>query len=367
MADKLNIAVIGCGYWGPNLIRNLNGLKEECRVVSICDRSRERLEHMQRLYPNIPVTDNARNIIDNETIDAVAIATPVHLHFDLARHCLESGKHTFIEKPMAASVGQCEHLIGLANRNGLTLMVGHTFIYSAPVRRIAQMIRDEELGEIYCINSRRLNLGLFQNDINVTWDLATHDISIILYLLQKMPVSLNCQGKVHLNGMEDVTNVSLTFSDGTFATIQSSWLDPNKVREMIIVGSRAMVVYDDTQPNEKIKIYDKRVEAPPHYDTYAEFHFSYHYGDMRAPFIQQTEPLKDEMQHFMECIRTGKTPITDGQNGLDVVRILEASTQSLRNEGGRIMLNGHSKISTSISKGMVNRSSAVVEQAVANV
>ena len=196
-------------------------------------------------------------------------------------------------------------------------MVGHTFIYSAPVSRIKEIVKSGDIGEIQYISSRRLNLGLFQKDINVAWDLAPHDISIILYLLGKPPVSVNCQGKAHIHkGIEDVTNMSLDFDNGGFATIHSSWLDPNKIREMIIVGSKRMIVYDDNEPLEKIKIYDKRVEAPPHYDTFAEFQYSYHYGDMYAPYIKQTEPLKVEAQHFLDCIKTGKTPESSGVDGL---------------------------------------------------
>lgn len=342
MSSKLNIAVIGCGYWGPNLIRNLSTLNEDCNMVKICDKETDRLQHMKRLYPQVEVTTETDQIFHDDTIDAVVIATPVSTHYNLARASLRSGKHTFIEKPMAASLAECEELIELAQANSLTLMVGHTFIYSAPVRHMKHLVRSGELGEIYYINSRRLNLGLFQRDINVAWDLATHDISIILYLLEKMPVSVNCQGKNHLNGQEDVSNISLNFADGSFATIQSSWLDPNKVREMIVVGSKRMIVYDDTQSNDKIKIFDKHVERPPHYDTFAEFQFSYHYGGMNAPFIQQAEPLRVEAKHFIDCINNGATSESSGLEGLKVVQILEATSQSLRRDGGKVEINASS-------------------------
>lgn len=216
-------------------------------------------------------------------------------------------------------------------------MVGHTFVYSQPVRKIREIIDSGELGEIQYISARRLNLGLFQNDINVAWDLAPHDISIILYTLEDIPVSVNCQGKAHIHPeIEDVTNMTLNFSNGGFATIQSSWLDPNKVREMTFVGSKKMLVYDDTQPNEKLKIYDKRVEAPPYYDTFAEFHYSYHYGDMYSPHLKQIEPLKVEAEHFLNCIKYGNKPESCGQEALKVVQILEAASESLKIGGGKV-------------------------------
>jgi predicted dehydrogenase len=338
---KLNVAVIGCGYWGPNLIRNFGGLTDDCTMQVVCDQNQDRLNHMKRLYPGVETTKRFEDIINSPEIDAVAIATPVRYHYALAKECLRAGKHTFIEKPMASSVVECQHLVSLAEENNLTLMVGHTFIYSAPVRYMRELIQSGTIGEIYSISARRLNLGLFQKDINVAWDLAPHDISIILYVLDAEPVSVNCQGKAHLNGQEDATNMSLEFDNGAFATIQSSWLDPNKVREMTIVGSKKMVIYDDTQPNEKIRIYDKSVKTPPHYDTFAEFTFSYHYGDMLAPYIQQVEPLKVECKHFLDCIRTGETPESSGLDGLRVVQILESSTASLRNGGSRVELTGH--------------------------
>ena len=332
----LDIAVAGCGYWGPNLIRNLVSLPE-CRVKWACDVDPIRISHMKQLYPGINTTPDFSVLVDDPEVDAIVIATPVHLHSNMAKKSLLAGKHTFIEKPMALSAAECHELIELAAMTRRTLMVGHTFIYSSPVRRIKGIIDSGDIGMVQYISSRRLNLGLFQKDINVTWDLAPHDISIILYLLGKVPISVNCQGTANVNkGIEDVTNMSLNFADGGFATIHSSWLDPNKVREMVIVGSKRMIVYNDNEPLEKIKIYDKRVETPPHYDTFAEFHYSYHYGDMYAPYIKQTEPLKVECQHFLDCIRTGAQPQSSGVEGLQVVQILESSTRSLKNGGGKV-------------------------------
>jgi predicted dehydrogenase len=332
----LNFGVVGCGYWGPNLIRNLSSLRE-CSVKLICDVNADRLAHMKELYPAAETTSEFDCLIAEADIDAVVIATPVRLHFEMARKCLEAGKHVLVEKPMACSVDQCQGLIELAEKQKLTLMVGHTFIYSAPVRKIREIIFSGELGEIQYICSRRLNLGLFQKDINVAWDLAPHDISIILYVLREDPVCVNCQGKSHfVSEIEDVTNMTLNFSNGTFATIQSSWLDPNKVRETIFVGKKRMLVYDDLKSMEKIKIYDKRVELPPHYDTFGEFQYSYYHGDVYSPYLQQVEPLRVQCQHFVNCIKTGAKPESSGLEGLEVVRVLEAASESLKNGGGRV-------------------------------
>jgi len=332
----LNVAVIGCGYWGPNLVRNFNSLSE-CRVKYVCDTDKKRLEYINNLFPAIETTTSLSTVINDDEVDAVAIVTPVNLHFELAKKCLAAKKHTFIEKPMATSTMECRELIELADKNKLILMVGHTFVYTATVRKIREIIEDGDIGEILYINSRRLNLGLFQKDINVAWDLAPHDLSIILYIMRDQPVAVNCQGKCHVNSnIEDVTSMTLDFSNGSFAVILNSWLDPNKIREMVIVGSKRMIVYDDTQPLEKVKIYDKRVETPPHYDTFAEFQYSYHYGDIYSPYIKHEEPLKLETQHFLDCIRTGDTPQSSGIDGLQVVQILEASSKSLHNGGSRV-------------------------------
>ena len=346
MSNPLNIAVVGCGYWGPNLIRNFNALPD-CRVRYVCDKDEKRLAHMKQLYPSVETTMQFEKVIGDKEVDAVVIATPVHLHHGLAKKALEAGKHAFIEKPMTQTSEQSDELIHIASKMKLTLMVGHTFIYSAPVRRIKEIIKSGQIGEVQYISSRRLNLGLFQKDINVAWDLAPHDISIILYFLGKPPISVNCQGKAHINkDIEDVTNMSLDFDNGGFATIHSSWLDPNKIREMVIVGSKQMIVYDDNEPLEKIKIYDKRVETPPHYDTFAEFTYSYHYGDVHIPYIKQTEPLKFESEHFLDCIRTGKTPETSGLDGLRVIQILEASSRSLKNGGTKVEIDRNLGVDT---------------------
>ena len=333
---KINIGVVGCGYWGPNLIRNFNNLGG-CRLKTVCDLSEARLRHMKELYPAVQTTSRLEDLIEDPELDAIVVATSVRFHHPMARQVLLAGKHVFIEKPMASSAAQCEELNEIAARKGLVVMIGHTFLYSSPVRKIKEIVDRGDIGDLCYISSRRLNLGLFQKDINVMWDLAPHDLSIILYILEEHPLSVNCQGNANVTvGIEDIINLSLSFRNGRFATVQNSWLDPRKVREMTIVGTKRMIVYDDLQPLEKIKIYDARVDRPPHYDTFAEFQYSYHYGDLHVPYIKQEEPLKVECQHFLDCINEGRKPISSGLEGLQVVRILEAASISLRQNGAAI-------------------------------
>src|SRR6266446_1425305 len=336
MKRKIAVGVIGCGYWGPLLVRNFKSLPD-CQLKAICDVNAARLKHVSTLYPDVESMSDPRQFLNGCDLDAVVIATPVTNHYLLAKASLLAGKHTFIEKPMASSSAECEELIKIAQRKGLVLMLDHTFLYSAPVQKIAEIVQAGDLGEIRYINCRRLNLGLFQKDINVAWDLAPHDISIILHILDEFPTAVNCQGNAHITpGVEDVTNMSLFFPHKRFATIQSSWLEPRKIREMTIVGTRRMIVYDDLRIREKIRIYDARVERPPHYDTFAEFHYSYHYGDSYIPHIQQEEPLKAVCQHFVDCIETLSEPLTGGRQGLEMVRILEAVTASLKTNGAPV-------------------------------
>ena len=333
MPNALSIGVVGCGYWGPNLIRNFRTLPD-CNVKLMCDVSTQRLKHMKSLYPEIEGVMDYDHLLNGAGLDGIVIATSVKHHYAMAKASLLAGKHTFIEKPMATSSAECEELISLARQNGLVLMVGHTFLYSAPIRKIKEIVSYGDIGDIRYISSRRLNLGLFQKDINVAWDLAPHDIAIVLYIMGEQPTSVNCWGNAHVTpGVEDVTTMCVNFGQNRFATIQSSWLDPRKVREMTIVGTRRMVVYDDMQPIEKVRIYDMRVDRPPHYDNFAEFQYSYHYGDSYIPYVKQEEPLKVECQHFIECIQNGRVPLTGGKQGLQVVQILEAATVSLKQNG----------------------------------
>jgi predicted dehydrogenase len=336
MKKPISLGVVGCGYWGPNLLRNFRSLPN-CHVKAMCDVSQKRLAHLQSLYSDIEGHTDFKHLLNGIDLDAVVVAAPVNHHYPLAKAALLANKHVLIEKPMASSSAECEELIDIAEERGLVLMVGHTFLYSSAIRKIADIIQAGDIGDIRYINSRRLNLGLFQKDINVAWDLAPHDISIILHILGESPTTVNCQGNAHVTqGIEDVTNMSLSFRNKRFATIQSSWLEPRKVREMTIVGTRRMIVYDDLQPSEKIRIYDVRVERPPHYDTFADFHYSYHYGDSYIPHIVHEEPLKTECSHFLECIENGTQPVSCGRKGLELVRILEASSASLKQNGAPI-------------------------------
>ncbi len=339
MTKQIKVGVVGCGYWGPNLVRNFRSLPD-CNLRLMCDISESRLKHLRSLYPEVEGVTDFDHVLNGAGLDAVVIATAVRLHFPMAKAALLAGKHTFIEKPMAASAAECEELVEIARQKGVVLMTGHTFLYSPAVRKIKEIVDCGDIGEIRYICARRLNLGLFQKDINVAWDLAPHDISIIQHIMGEQPISVNCQGSAHITpGVEDVTTMWLKFAKQRTAIIHSSWLDPRKVREMTIVGSRRMIVYDDVAPLEKLRIFDARVERPPHYDTFAEFHYAYHYGDMYAPYIKQEEPLKTECQHFLDCIRESRTPLTSGQKGLELVRILEASSESLKRGGAPVELD----------------------------
>jgi predicted dehydrogenase len=334
--NPVRIAVVGCGYWGPNLVRNFLGFPD-CEVAGICDTSHARLQHMLKLYPNLATFPSVDALLAEPSVDAVVIATPVRHHHAIAKQCLAAGKHVLVEKPMAASSAQCRELSGLARERGLTLMVGHTFLFSPNVRKIKEIIASGEIGDIHYISARRLNLGLFQEDINVVWDLAPHDISIIEYLMDELPCAVNCQGNSNVtSGIEDICNTTLSFRSGRFATIQSSWLDPRKTREMTIVGTRKMIVYDDLETLHKIRIYDQRVENHPHYNNFAEFHYAYYYGDIHVPYVKQEEPLQVECRHFVDCIVSQATPLTSAEQGTNIVRVLEASSHSLRQGGARV-------------------------------
>jgi len=336
----MKIAVIGCGYWGPNLVRNFIQSNKIEQVIC-CDLDQKRLDHMKNLYPSVKVLSDYKELLHMPDLDGVAIATPVKTHHPIAKEFLAQGKHVFIEKPLTHSYETASELVKLAEESQKVLMVGHTFEYTAAVNKIRDIVENGELGKVLYISCVRVNLGLFQPDINVVWDLAPHDISIILYVLGELPVSVNSQGKAHFKlDIEDVATTTLNFKNGIVAFVHNSWLDPNKIRRTTIVGTKRMLVYDDIEPQEKIKIYDKGVEVPPYYDTYAEFHLSYRYGDIHSPRIEDYEPLKKECEHFLMCIQKGMCPLSDGYSGLRVVSILEAANKSLKQNGRAVPIQG---------------------------
>ena len=328
------LGVVGLGYWGPNWVRNLLQLNASRRVVA-CDLDHQRRKRVLDLYPGVETTGCFDELLEDPDIRGIVIATPVSTHYKMARRALEAGKSVLVEKPLAMSRLEADHLVRLARENECVLMVGHTFEYSAPVRKIHEIVRSGDLGDILYISSIRANLGLFQHDVNVAWDLAAHDISIILMLTGSLPESVSCHGSSHFrNEVEDVAILTMNFADNLISFVHVSWLDPNKIRRTTIVGSRKMLVYDDLATQEKIRIYDKGVSMDRYYDTFGDFHFSYRYGDVLIPRIEESEPLRVECQHFVSCIRDGLTPNTDGICGMRVVSVLEAASASLR-DGGR--------------------------------
>jgi predicted dehydrogenase len=326
------IAVIGCGYWGPNLIRNFVEMPE-AQLVAVADLRPERLDYIQTRYPGVETTHDYRDLF-SMSLDGVAIATPPATHFQIARDCLEHDLNVLVEKPFTLNSQDAVKLIEIAKERGMVLMVGHTFEYNAAVRALKELILSGELGRIHYIDAVRVNLGMFQPQLDVVWDLAPHDISILLYLLDSVPVQVSAQGADCIfEGKPDIAYLNLDFPDSTLAHIRVSWLDPCKVRRITVVGSEKMVVYDDIENLEKIKIYDKGVEAPIYTDTFADFQCSYRAGDVVIPNIRFVEPLRVECQHFVECIVNGTEPQSGGQVGLKVVRVLEAADRSLRNGG----------------------------------
>ncbi len=343
--SKTRIGVIGYGYWGPNLFRNFVELPE-CDVVALADRDMDRLAQVERLYPQVARTTDYRDLF-TMGIDAVSIATPPVTHFQIARDCLLHGLHVLVEKPLTLSSEDAQALITIANERGLVLMVGHTFEYNPAVRALKEIIDSGELGQVFTIDAVRVNLGLFQAHLNVLWDLAPHDLSILRYLLGHDPTSVRATGAdCIVKGVHDVVYLALTFPDNVLAHVHISWLHPSKVRQITVVGSRRMAVYDDVETLEKIRIYDKGVEVPHRTDTFGDFQCSYRYGDVTIPNIRLAEPLKLECSHFLECIRTGATPQSDGRAGLSVVRALEVADKSLHNNGSVELIQPRAEVKT---------------------
>jgi len=337
MPERLNIAVVGCGYWGPNLARNFHQLKT-ARLAVLCDADLARAQELAVFYAQARAAANFADVLDDPGVTAVALATPARTHFELARRALESGKHVLVEKPLAMTGAQCAELTALAAGRGLTLMVGHTFEYNPAVWKIKELIGAGHIGQLYYIYANRVNLGRVQSDINALWSIAPHDISIVLYLLDAMPCEVSAHGASFLTGgIEDVVFMTLTFPQNVLVHIQASWLDPSKTRRMTIVGSQRMIVYDDVDNEGKIKIYDKGVyrKGDP---AYGEFQYRVHSGDIHTPKIDMTEPLANECAHFVECALSGRPPRTDGASGGRTVRVLEAAQRSLDRHGEAVAL-----------------------------
>jgi len=354
--ETLRIGAIGCGYWGPNLIRNFVEIPN-AELVAIADLEQDRLNHLQTRFPQIQsATQNYQDFFEMD-LDGVVIATPPDTHYRIAADCIQHNLHVLVEKPVTLNSKDAAGLIELSERYGRVFMVGHTFEYNPAVRALKQMIDSGELGDIYYIDAVRASLGLFQTKANVLWDLAPHDISILRYLLGTDPVTVSVQAAMCVqNGIEDVAYASLRFPNNVLGHIRMSWLDPAKTRSITVVGSKKMVIYDDVEPLEKIRIYDKGVKAIPHTDTFGDFSFAYHYGDVVIPHIKMQEPLRVQCAHFLDCIREQKAPQTDGLNGLRVVQILEAAQQSLKNQGETVAV----PTAQSVIAANVNGKSAVV-------
>jgi len=336
----IGIGVIGCGYWGPNLIRNFNS-QPGAEIIAISDLNEKRLNHVGLLYPGARKTTDYKDLINDPAVDAVVVATPMSTHFQLGMEALEAGKHLFIEKPMATNSADCRTLIETAAARDRKLMVGHTFIYSPPVRMIKSLLEEGELGDIYYVNISRVNLGIFQQDANVIWDLAPHDVAMLNFLFDAEPIAVSATGHCYVqkaHQIEDVAFVTLEYPGGRLVHIHVSWLDPNKIRKCTFVGSHKMLVYDDVSPSEKIRVYDKGVDVQPHYEDFGEFQLLYRSGDVFLPHVETYEPLKAEAAHFLDMIQDKVVCQSDGTHGLRVVEVLEAACLSLKEDGRRVAL-----------------------------
>jgi predicted dehydrogenase len=327
----LKFGVIGYGYWGPNIVRNLRAL-EGCQVVGICDQTPAARKRIQAANPGIPVYSNANELIKSPDVDAIAVVTPVWTHYELTRAALESGKHVFVEKPFTSTVAQAEELINLAAQKNLQIMVDHTFLFTGAVRKIQKLLKDGTLGKLYYYDSTRVNLGLFQHDCNVIWDLAPHDLSIMNHLLKKDAEAISATGQSHLNSHEDIAFITAYYPDAMIAHVNVNWISPVKVRTTLIGGEKKMLVWNDLEADEKLKIYDKGVDVKSQEGVY-NLLVSYRSGDMWAPQVEQVEALRLELGYFVECIKKSERPFNDGCAGLKVVRMLEAASKSLAKRG----------------------------------
>jgi predicted dehydrogenase len=327
----LRFGVIGYGYWGPNIVRNLRTL-EDCQVVGICDQTPAARKRIHAAHHGIPVHSDANELIKSPDVDAIAVITPVWSHYELAKAALENGKHVFVEKPFTSNAAQAEELIELAARKNLHIMVDHTFLFTGAVRKIQKLLADGTLGNLYYYDSTRVNLGLFQHDCNVIWDLAPHDLSIMNHLLHKDAEAISATGQSHLNGHEDIAFITAYYPDKLIAHVNVNWISPVKVRTTLIGGEKKMLVWNDLEADEKLKIYDKGVDVKSQEGVY-NLLVSYRSGDMWAPQVEQVEALKLELGYFVECIKKNEAPFNDGRAGLKVVRMLEAANKSLAKRG----------------------------------
>lgn len=329
----IRVGVIGYGYWGPNLVRNFM-LAPGSAVTRVCDLREERLAPLQKQYPGLKTCTQAQDLINDTDVDAVVIATPVSSHFELTLAALQAGKHVLVEKPLALTSDHARRLVEEAAARKLVLLVDHTFVYTDAVRKIRELISSGQLGQIYYYDAVRVNLGLFQHDVNVIWDLAIHDLSIIDHVLPEKPVAVSATGISHVPGQpENVAYITLFFTSSQIAHVHVNWLTPVKVRHTLIGGSEKMILYDDLEPSEKLKVYDKGIRVTPGPEDVYRMLVSYRLGDMWAPRLDNTEALQTEAQHFIDCVETGRTPQTDGLAGLRMVNMIEAAETSLRDRG----------------------------------
>jgi predicted dehydrogenase len=333
----IRIGVIGYGYWGPNIVRNFHA-HENSEVVMVCDKSPKSLERLKKAHPDMPSTTEANDILKSPKVDVVAVVTPVWTHYELAKAALENGKHIFVEKPFTCSVVQAEELIELADRKNLKIMVDHTFLFTGAVKKIRQLVDEGALGDLYYYDSLRVNLGLFQHDVNVIWDLAPHDLSIMDHVIREKPEAVVATGEQHLNGVEDVAFITVYFPKHIIAHINVNWLSPVKVRTTLLGGEKKMLVWNDLEVDEKIKVYDKGVSMSTNPANLHQLLVSYRSGDMWSPQVAPIEALHAETAYFLQCINENKTPFNDGIAGLRVVRILEAADKSVKNRGQVVAL-----------------------------
>src|SRR6266496_2198989 len=334
--NMVRFGVIGYGYWGPNVVRNLTSL-EGSELMAVCDKSTAARRRMQKAHPGIAVATEASEILTSPDIDAIAVVTPVWTHYELAKAALENGKHIFVEKPFTSNSAQAEELIALAEKKNLKIMVDHTFLFTPAVQKIKQLLEQGELGKLYYYDSTRVNLGLFQHDVNVIWDLAPHDLSIMDYLIQESPEAIVATGQTHLNAHEDIAFITVYFPDKIIAHLNVNWLSPVKVRTTLIGGEKKMLVWNDLEADEKIKVYDKGVSVTSREGLY-NLLVNYRSGDMWAPQIEQVEALHRELGYFVDCITKNETPINDGKAGLRVVKMLEAASKSVQQRGALVYL-----------------------------